>query len=159
LGTVISHFLKATGLHPRQAQRYMLLARELPKLPTAKATRVSQLSLRDAVGELSRLSGRAAKLPAPALDRALGDARRETLKQALTKAANAARGLITMIPSPVPGPPRRDVELLAELLLRTVRTCAGGMPELTRADALDALARVSRSVRDEGPHAPAEHDA
>ena len=120
---------------------------------------MSQLSLRDAVGELSRLSSRAAKLSKPDLDRALGDVRRKSLKQAVAKAANAARGLITMVPSPVPGPPWRDVELLAELLLRTVRTCPAAMPELTRADALDALARVSSSIRDKGPHAPAEHDA
>lgn len=86
------HFLKhAARLHPRTAQRYMLLARELPKLPRAKATRVSQLSLRDAVAELSRLSSKVAKLPAPVLDRALVEARHEPLKKAVTKAFGAER--------------------------------------------------------------------
>ena len=59
-----NYFLRHQAkLHPRIAQRYLLLARSLPQLPAAKATRLSQLSLRDAMGELSRLSSRAAKLP------------------------------------------------------------------------------------------------
>ena len=86
------NFLKHNArLHPRTAQRYMLLARELPKLPAAKATRVSQLSLRDAVAELSRLSTKVAKLSAPGLDKALVDARHVPLKKAMTQAAGIER--------------------------------------------------------------------
>jgi hypothetical protein len=86
------HFLKTRAkLHPRQAQRFMLLAKEMAKLPAENATRVSRLSLRDALGELARTSSRVAKLRPESLDRALTDARRHPLKHALIVAANAER--------------------------------------------------------------------
>lgn len=87
-----AHFLKHSAkVHPRSAQRYIRLAKSLAALPAAEATRVSQLSLRDAMGELSRTSNRAAKLPPPALKKALTEARREPLKSAVIKAANEER--------------------------------------------------------------------
>ena len=80
-------FLEHTAkLHPRMAQRYMMLARELPKLPKADATRVSQLSLRDAIGELSRTSSRAAKLPTPRWPPPSRKPLGEPLKQTVIKA-------------------------------------------------------------------------
>src|SRR4051812_3559894 len=89
---LFGHFLKTTvKLHPRSAQRYMLLSRELAKLPTADATRVSQLSLRDAIGELARTSSRATKLQPESLSRALRDARRKPLKQCMVVSTNAER--------------------------------------------------------------------
>jgi hypothetical protein len=69
----------------------MLLAESMAAMPAAEATRVSHLSLRDAMGELSRTSNRAAKLPSPALKKALAEARREPLKSAVIKAANEER--------------------------------------------------------------------
>jgi hypothetical protein len=152
--------LKTAGVHPRQAQRYMLLARELPKLPAAKASRVSQLSLRDAIGELSRLSSRAAKLSAACLDRALGDARREPLKKAVTRAANAERypttapmivaraAANTVMPPPDPLP--RHIELLVNMLTRTIGVYAESIPELTSQDALEALNEVYMTIQEDG---------
>jgi hypothetical protein len=82
-------FLKVTAkLSPRTAQRYMMLARELAKLPRAEATRVSRLSLRDALGELSRLSRNAARLGHPALSCALNEARHEPIKNTIKRAAH-----------------------------------------------------------------------
>jgi hypothetical protein len=102
---LFGRFLSKIGIKPRSAQNYMLLAREFPKLPAEKAQRVAGLSLRDALGELARTSGRAAKLPPPAIDRALKDARRESIKVAVTRATNheTVRAAAAQ-PRPVPQP-------------------------------------------------------
>jgi hypothetical protein len=76
------------GVPRRTAQVYMRLARELPKLPQEKRNAVAHLSLRDAIAELSRTSGKVAKLPPPVLDTALDEARREPIKKTVTRATN-----------------------------------------------------------------------
>jgi hypothetical protein len=56
-----AYFLKTSAkIHPRMAQRYMLLSRSMDKLSAADATRVSRLSLRDALDTLVGISGQAA---------------------------------------------------------------------------------------------------
>lgn len=92
-------------IHPRTAQRYMMLAREMAKLPSADATRVSQMSLRDAIGELVRTTSKIAKLPAKAVGRALKDARREPIKVAVTRATNneiVRAAAVQARPAPLP---------------------------------------------------------
>ena len=149
------YFLKSMAkLHPRMAQRYMMLARELARLPAADATRVSQLSLRDAIGELSRTSCRAAKLPPAALDRALADARRESVKRAVIKAVNGERyepfsGTL-LIASPrtdtqpaVPAPAMSPhVASLVGAIERIIRIYAECYPEMDTASVGEALGEV-----------------
>ena len=134
-------------IKPRTAQVYMQLARRMAELPEAKAQRVAQLSLRDAIGELSRTSGRAAKLPPPALDRALIDARREPLKQAVIKAANAKAYVTTPAPQviettpsdapaqPSPLPMLPHVASLMRALQRTVGVWVKTYPDMNAAEA------------------------
>ena len=82
-------FLKSNvKIHPRSAQRYILLASSMANLSAADATRVSHLSLRDAIGELSRLSNTATKLGGPALGKALAEARTNPLKATITHQKN-----------------------------------------------------------------------
>ena len=162
-----SYFLQHQAkLHPRTAQRYMLLARSLPQLPAAKATRLSQLSLRDAMGELSRLSSRAAKLPHPALDDALADARRQPVKTALTRAStnqcHPTYAPVAIVSPAMAVPPRsaperapaesaathapQRIELVVKVLRRSVLACGEAMPDLTDEDALAALDALRRDI-------------
>ena len=156
-------FLEHTAkLHPRMAQRYMMLARELPKLPKQTRHAVSQMSLRDAIGELSRTSGRAAKLPAPALATALAEASREPLKQTVIKAANAKHYVSTpapqvierpptgapVQPDPLPKPPH--VESLVRALHRTVGVWVKTYPDMNAAEACEALNEVYCAIQDDG---------
>jgi hypothetical protein len=138
-----AHFLKTKAkLHPRTAQRYMMLAREMAKLPAADATRMPQLSLRDAIGELARMSSRAAKLQPASLDRALIDARRQPLKRSVANAVNTERDaplsdlpVVKRVSLPVePQPPAQNIQSLADALRRTVRAYVDCHPEMGVAD-------------------------
>lgn len=152
-------FLKdAVEIHPRSAQRYMLLAREMAKLPAQEATRVSQLSLRDALGELSRATAKATKLKPQSLADALKQAKRDPLKKALVVATNAekhppAKAKPVDTPrAPVlpPRPPQMapHVASLARALRRAVKVYLQEYQEMTRAEVLEALNEVYIAVQD-----------
>jgi hypothetical protein len=78
-------------LAPRTAQAYMRLARELPKLPTAKAQRVADLSLRDAISAVATDIRNIAALPPPAAEQALKEAKLDRLRNAVSRQQTAER--------------------------------------------------------------------
>lgn len=154
---MFQHWLaRATGINPRTAQVYMRLARELPKLPEAKAKRVAHLSLRDAIAELSRTTTAAAKLPAPVLDKALAEARRRPVKRALVVAANRERQPTTeptvvdktdwTSPAPRSAPP--PLSELAQGVVGHLRSYKRDHPEATDAALLEALNEAYCCVQD-----------
>jgi hypothetical protein len=156
------HFLlflrERVKIHPRSAQRYMMLAREMAKLPSEDATRVSQMSLRDAIGELARTSARAAKLTPESLAGALKQARREPLKRALVVATNPERHPTTEpktvdrspvpVAAPPPPPTAPHVHSLIRALHRTIKVYLGEYQDMTRAQVLEALNEVYVTVQD-----------
>lgn len=153
------HFLQHEAkLHPRMAQRYMLLAKSLAAMPKADATRVSQLSLRDAIAELSRTSNRAAKLTPPSRSRALDESRREPLKSALCKAVNTKRygdvSISTAPTGPFDPPPPPPVPPHVEGLIRTIesaiRACVETCDDIGTQEVLDALNQVYCDIQDQG---------
>jgi hypothetical protein len=136
------------GVPRRTAQVYMRLARELPKLPQEKRNAVAHLSLRDAIAELSRTSGKVAKLPPPVLDTALDEARREPIKTTVTRATNQQHYVRPPAPAvdddrPGPLPDRRDDESDVEY---DERIAAQARKEL--GEFLDSLAKLPRGPDD-----------
>jgi hypothetical protein len=153
------------GVPRRTAQVYMRLARELPKLPQEKRNAVAHLSLRDAIAELSRTSGKVAKLPPPVLDTALDEARSEPIKKTVTRATNKQQYVNLPAPtvflpasptalaasplSPLPPP-----SVLVDELLGACFTWKQNHPETTDQDILEALndayCRVADGALDPG---------
>jgi hypothetical protein len=76
---------------PRTAQAYMRLARELPKLTAAKAQRVTDLSLRDALTAVAADTRNIASLPPPAAEQALKEAKADRLRNAVSRQMTAER--------------------------------------------------------------------
>lgn len=77
----------------RTAQVYTQLARELPKLGSAKAQHVAHLSLRDAIAAVARDTSMAARLPAPVVKKALEEAEPGQFRTVLSRAVNHERYL------------------------------------------------------------------
>ena len=149
-------------IKPRTAQVYMQLARRMAELPPEKRSAVARLSLRDAIGELSRTSSRAAKLSPPALDSALAEACSEPLKQAVIKAANAKHYVSTPAPQVIERPPTRapaqpeplpmppHVASLMRALQRTIGVGVKTYPDMDADDACWALNEVYCAIQDGG---------
>lgn len=149
---MFQHWLaKHVRLHPEVAQNYMRLARELPKLPSAKVNPVSHLSLRDALAEIAKTHQAAAKLPDETLGRALKHATTQPIKKALKAAAPTpyidVPGGFLLEPEPVPqnpGPmpdtrPPLPTEDACELAFQLVVAAKYSLEKLTTAEVLDAI--------------------
>jgi hypothetical protein len=153
---------------PRTAQAYMRLARELPKLPTAKAQRVADLSLRDAISAVATDSRNIAALPPPAADQALKEAKNERLRCAVSRQQTAARISAqpaepqvyeTVFVGRVEPPPEFTSTNwpawrlgLRYGFLTSVQETSRHSPELTAADVLEALNDVYVELQENGLH-------
>jgi hypothetical protein len=115
--------------------------------------------LRDALGELARISSRAAKLQPESLSRALIEARRQPLKRAMMAATKAERyppatraQVVERPPPPAPSsqkPPLvPHVQGLISALQRTIKVYIGEYPAMTQAELLNALNQVYIAVQE-----------
>jgi hypothetical protein len=153
-------------LAPRTAQAYMRLARELPKLPTAKAQRVADLSLRDAISAVATDSRNIAALPPPAADQALKEAKNDRLRCAVSRQQTAERSRARPAEPPTyetvvvgrvgPPPELTSPDWPAWRLglrygfMDCVRTALRQHPELFAADILEALNDVYCEIQENG---------
>lgn len=141
---------KYARLKPRTAQAYMQLARVLPELPKADAQRVADLSLRAALAELPRLTGKIAKLPPPAAARVLKSGRaswrdlkaavsREATNSQVIEAQREPRTKTWVTSDPAEEPAALPPSLLVEALLEVCRQHRNRHPETGDAEVLEAL--------------------
>jgi hypothetical protein len=152
-------------LRPRTAQAYMRLARELPKLPEQEAQRVADLSVRDAIAQLSRQAHDLAALFEAAAAGVLEAAADERLRDVLVRACNreqqrASRShddhpgewVTVELPPSLPPPD----ELLVALLAKEIepRPAAAGGPGIAQR----ALLPDSESAPACDPRRPAYAD-
>jgi hypothetical protein len=100
------------AMAPRTAQAYMRLAREMPRLDPAKAQRVADSSLRDALSALATDARNLGTLPGPDADLLLEAAPVQGLGSHLKRAVNQHRHAVRLERlQPEPAEPWTRVEL------------------------------------------------
>ena len=151
----------------RTAQGYMRLARELPRLDEANAQRVADLSLRDALAAVATDTRNIASLPPLAAEQALKEAKGDRLRSAVSRQLTADKirrarpaeppvyetVVVGQFAPPLEftsrGWPAWRLGLRLDLIA-AVRSAINEWPELTPADACEALNDCYCHLQDEG---------